>query len=68
MFQGLYGGIVGPTLLDLQTRTNTNKEEIAEALIGKNVGSIAGNIFSGFLFEILTKQTGMNVFNSSFGD
>ena len=60
-FQGLFGGILGPTLLDLQTRTDANKEEIAQAFIGKNVGSIAGSVFSGFLYEVFLKQTGTNV-------
>ena len=65
-FQGLFGGILGPTLLDLQTRTDTNKEEIAQAFIGKNVGSIAGSVFSGFLYEAFLKQTGMNVLGATF--
>ena len=65
-FQGLFGGILGPTLLDLQTRTDANKEEIAQAFIGKNVGSIAGSVFSGFLCEAFLKQTGTNVIAATY--
>ena len=57
--QGLWGGIVGPTLLDLQERTATNKEQIAQALVAKNVGSIVGNVASAFVYDMFTKRTGM---------
>ena len=61
IFQGLWNGIIGPTLLDLQTRTNTNKEEIAQSLIGRSVGSVSGNIVAGFIFEVFIKRTGKHL-------
>ena len=45
-------------MIDLQQRTDANKEQIARSLVGRNAGSFAGNIIAGFLFDIFLKQTG----------
>ena len=46
----------GPTLLDLEARTNTNTSRISQIFTGRSVGYLFGSITSGFLYDRLNQN------------
>lgn len=49
---GLCIAILGPTLLDLQQRTNTNIKQISTVFTVRSVGYLVGSIVGGVLFNV----------------
>ena len=43
--------IIGPTLIDLKTRTNSSYESLAAAVSGTSVGYFIGAVIGGFLID-----------------
>ena len=50
-FQGLYIEIIGQTLIDLKTRTNSSYESLAVAVSGASIGYFIGAVAGGFLID-----------------
>ena len=51
LFQAMYSNITGPTLIDLKVRTNSNYEDVAVALSGRNIGFFIGSVLGGVLVD-----------------
>src|SRR5688500_17418599 len=53
---GLAGGLLGPTLLDLQIRVGATIEEIAYVMPARSLGIIFGSLTSGLIYTRINFQ------------
>ncbi|XP_064634021.1 uncharacterized protein LOC135491960 isoform X2 [Lineus longissimus] len=59
---GLCMALPGPTLLDLQERTNTDTEDISRIFIGRSTGYLIGSVIGGLLIDMMNKSFLMSMF------
>ena len=48
-YQGIWAGLIGPSIIDLMELIHVDYEEISRAMVGKSVGVVLGSIFSGII-------------------